>query len=124
MIARERTMRESEYAAPSTIRRRLAALSSLYKHLSSRRRQFAHSITSSADSTRECGTVKPRCCAVFKFITRLNLSGRSIGRSAGLAPFSTLPTMADNFELLQQAERPPPHSITPSARGGCAWPKH
>ena len=33
VIAWERTMRETEHAAPSTIRRRLAALSSLYKHL-------------------------------------------------------------------------------------------
>jgi integrase/recombinase XerD len=33
VIAWERFMRESEHAAPSTIRRRLAALSSLYKHL-------------------------------------------------------------------------------------------
>jgi site-specific recombinase XerD len=33
VIAWERYMRESEYAAASTIRRRLAALSSLYKHL-------------------------------------------------------------------------------------------
>src|SRR5271155_3437483 len=33
VIAWERYMRESEYAASSTIRRRLAALSSLYKHL-------------------------------------------------------------------------------------------
>jgi site-specific recombinase XerD len=33
VIAWERTMREVEHAAASTIRRRLAALSSLYKHL-------------------------------------------------------------------------------------------
>jgi site-specific recombinase XerD len=33
VITWERHMRESEHAAPSTIRRRLAALSSLYKHL-------------------------------------------------------------------------------------------
>src|SRR5271167_794763 len=33
VIAWERFMRESEHAAPSTIRRRLAALSSLFKHL-------------------------------------------------------------------------------------------
>jgi integrase/recombinase XerD len=33
VIAWERFMRETEHAAPSTIRRRLAALSSLYKHL-------------------------------------------------------------------------------------------
>jgi site-specific recombinase XerD len=33
VIAWERLMRETEGAAPSTIRRRLAALSSLYKHL-------------------------------------------------------------------------------------------
>ena len=33
VIAWERYMREIEHAAPSTIRRRLAALSSLYKHL-------------------------------------------------------------------------------------------
>jgi integrase/recombinase XerD len=33
VIAWERYMREVERAAPSTIRRRLAALSSLYKHL-------------------------------------------------------------------------------------------
>lgn len=33
VIAWERTMRETEHAAPSTIRRRLSALSSLFKHL-------------------------------------------------------------------------------------------
>ena len=33
VIAWERTMRETERAAPSTIRRRLSALSSLFKHL-------------------------------------------------------------------------------------------
>ena len=33
VIAWERAMREAEHAAPSTIRRRLAALSSLFKHL-------------------------------------------------------------------------------------------
>lgn len=33
MIAWERIMREQENAAPSTVRRRLAALSSLFKHL-------------------------------------------------------------------------------------------
>jgi integrase/recombinase XerD len=33
VIAWERFMRETEHAAPSTVRRRLAALSSLYKHL-------------------------------------------------------------------------------------------
>ena len=33
VIAWERTMREAEHAAPSTIRRRLSALSSLFKHL-------------------------------------------------------------------------------------------
>ena len=33
VIAWERYMRETEHAAASTIRRRLAALSSLYKHL-------------------------------------------------------------------------------------------
>lgn len=33
VIAWERSMRESEHAAPSTIRRRLSALSSLFKHL-------------------------------------------------------------------------------------------
>src|SRR5271155_2903220 len=32
VIAWERIMRESEHAAPSTVRRRLAALSSLFKH--------------------------------------------------------------------------------------------
>jgi integrase/recombinase XerD len=33
VIAWERFMRESEHAAPSTIRRRVAALSSMFKHL-------------------------------------------------------------------------------------------
>jgi integrase len=33
VIAWERFMRETEHAAPSTVRRRLAALSSLFKHL-------------------------------------------------------------------------------------------
>src|SRR5262249_24155067 len=50
-----------------------------------------HSITSSARSRMEVGTVTPRVLAVLRFTTSWNWAGRSIGRSAGLRPCSTLP---------------------------------
>jgi hypothetical protein len=53
-----------------------------------------HSITSSARASSEVGTLRPSVLAVFKLMTSSNFVGRSIGSSAGLAPFSTLSTKA------------------------------
>ena len=47
-----------------------------------------HSITSSAATSRVCGTVSPSAFTVLRLMTRLNLVARSIGRSPGLSPFS------------------------------------
>jgi hypothetical protein len=57
------------------------------------RDEFAplHSITSSARSRMEVGMVRPTVLAVLRFTTSWNWVGRSIGRSAGLRPCSTLP---------------------------------
>src|SRR6516162_7227986 len=44
-----------------------------------------HSITSSAATSRFCGSVTPRAFAVLRLITSWNLVGCSTGRSAGLA---------------------------------------
>src|SRR5215472_3464765 len=53
-----------------------------------------HSITSSARSSIDVGTVRPSALAVFRLITISNLVGSSKGRSAGLAPLRILPTKA------------------------------
>src|SRR5262249_54987905 len=52
----------------------------------------AHSITSSARASSDCGTVRPSAFAVFRLITSSKLVGRSTGRSAGLAPLRILST--------------------------------
>jgi hypothetical protein len=49
----------------------------------------AHSITSSARARSNCGTVRSSAFAVLRLTTSLNLSGCSIGRSAGLTRFSS-----------------------------------
>src|SRR5215470_14708066 len=51
----------------------------------------AHSITSSASSIIDVGTVRPRDFAVFRLITSSNLVGCKTGRSAGFSPFRILP---------------------------------
>jgi hypothetical protein len=55
------------------------------------KRRRTHSITSSARSRMEVGMVTPRVLALLRFTTSWNWVGRSIGRSAGLRPCSTLP---------------------------------
>src|SRR5262249_14482573 len=50
-----------------------------------------HSMTSSARNNSDAGTDTPKTSALRKFRTNSNLVGRSIGRSAGLAPRSTFP---------------------------------
>ena len=50
----------------------------------------AHSITSSARNSRDCGIVRPSDLAVFKLMTNSNLVGCSTGSSAGFAPFKIL----------------------------------
>src|SRR5665213_109088 len=50
-----------------------------------------HSMTSSACASSTCGTVRPSALAVFRLMTNSNLVGCWTGRSAGLAPFRTLP---------------------------------
>ena len=51
-----------------------------------------YSITSSARASSVGGIVRPSDFAVFRLITRLNLVGCLIGKSAGLAPFRILST--------------------------------
>jgi hypothetical protein len=51
-----------------------------------------HSITSSARTRIVSGTVTPRAFAVLRLTTSSNRDGRSIGRSAGLAPPRMRPT--------------------------------
>jgi hypothetical protein len=51
-----------------------------------------HSITSSARTRSDSGTVSPSALAVLRFTASSNLAGRSIGRSAGLVPPKIRPT--------------------------------
>jgi len=51
-----------------------------------------HSITSSARTRSEGGTLRPSALAVFRLITISNLVGCSIGRSAGFVPLRILST--------------------------------
>jgi His Kinase A (phospho-acceptor) domain len=51
-----------------------------------------HSITSSARSRNDSEIVRPMALAVLRLTTSSNLVGRSIGRSAGFAPFKILST--------------------------------
>jgi hypothetical protein len=51
-----------------------------------------HSITRSARSSTDCGTVRPNARAVLRLITSSNLAGRSNGRSPGRAPLRILST--------------------------------
>src|SRR6516164_6095425 len=51
-----------------------------------------YSITSSARTSSEGGTVSPSALAVFMLITSSNLVGCSTGRSAGLVPLRILST--------------------------------
>ena len=51
-----------------------------------------HSITSSALTSSDCGTVKPSALAVLRLMIRSNFRGCSTGMSAGLAPFRISPT--------------------------------
>src|SRR6476646_3750836 len=56
------------------------------------RKQPLYSITSSARPSNEGGTVSPRALAVLRLITSSNLTGCSIGKSAGFSPFKTFCT--------------------------------
>ena len=51
-----------------------------------------HSITSSAATSRVCGTVRPSAFAVLRLMTKSNLVGCSTGNSVGLAPLRIRPT--------------------------------
>jgi len=51
-----------------------------------------HSITSSASSSIEGGTVRPRAFAVFTLMTNSNLVGCCTGRSPGFSPLRMRPT--------------------------------
>src|SRR6516165_8718060 len=55
-------------------------------------RDLRYSITSSARSKKSRLRFRPSALAVFRLITSSYLVGRSIGRSAGLAPLSILST--------------------------------
>jgi hypothetical protein len=50
-----------------------------------------HSITSSAVTSRDGGTVRPSMRAVWLLMTSSNFADCSTGRSAGLAPLRTRP---------------------------------
>jgi hypothetical protein len=52
--------------------------------------QVAHSMTSSARSSKDGGIVNPRAFAVFMLITISNVVGCSTGKSADLAPLKIL----------------------------------
>src|SRR5258707_8596375 len=54
--------------------------------------QQNYSITSSARTSMEGGTVRPSALAVFMLITSSNLVGCSTGRLEGLVPFRILST--------------------------------
>jgi len=60
--------------------------------LMSRSKPHHYSITSSARTSNEGGTVRPSALAVFMLITSANLVGRSTGRSEGLVPLRILST--------------------------------
>src|SRR5262252_2065716 len=53
-----------------------------------------HSITSSARSRNDSGTVRPSALAVVRLITRSNLVGCSTGSSPGFAPCKILSTIS------------------------------
>ena len=55
-------------------------------------KRHPYSITSSARTSNEGGTVRPSALAVFRLITSSNLVGCSTGRSAGLVPLRILST--------------------------------
>ena len=76
VIAWERYMRETEHAAASTIRRRLAALSSLYKHL------VRHD-----HAARRFGTAGPADRVTGRHVVR---SGRSLAAPRRYICFSSL----------------------------------
>jgi hypothetical protein len=52
----------------------------------------SYSITSSARTSKEGGTVRPSALAVLRLITNSNLVGCSTGRSEGLVPLRILST--------------------------------
>src|SRR5262249_51585098 len=74
------------------------------RHAADQRDELAspHSITSSAIASTPGGIVRPNVLAVLRLMTNSNLVGCSTGKSAGLAPFSILSTLA--------ARRTSPHS--------------
>ena len=57
-----------------------------------RSKQPIYSITSSASNCMEVGTVRPSAAAVFRLMTRSNLTGAWTGSSLGLAPRKTRST--------------------------------
>src|SRR5437762_957612 len=60
----------------------------------SQRETFGYSMTLSARNSTVCGIVRSSARAVFMLITKVNVVGRSIGMSAGLAPLRILSTKA------------------------------
>ena len=54
--------------------------------------QQTYSITSPASARSIGGTVNPNVCAVLRLITKSNLVGCNIGRSAGFSPLRIRPT--------------------------------
>jgi hypothetical protein len=65
-----------------------------------------YSITSSARSKTEVGMSRPKFFAARKLSTNSNFVGRSIGSSAGLVPFNTLPTMTPVWRYMSRRLTP------------------
>nr|QIP07855.1 diguanylate cyclase [Bradyrhizobium symbiodeficiens] len=65
-----------------------------------------YSITSSARTSNEGGTVRPSALAVFMLITSSNLVGLSTGNSEGLVPLSILSTMLPARRIRSLASTP------------------
>src|SRR5262249_32557710 len=73
-----------------------------------------HSITSSALTISELGTIRPRAFAVFKLIASSNLVGSCTGRSAGLSPLRMRSAYA--AACRNTSGRSTPYDIRPPSR--------
>ena len=73
-------------------RARRRAMSEMCQYRTHAKQSPRYSITSSARTSNDGGTVRPSSLAVFMLITSSNLVGCSTGRSAGLVPLRILST--------------------------------
>ena len=63
----------------------------------------AYSITSSARSSSEAGTVRPSVFAVLRLITSWYFVGACTGRLAGLSPLRMRSTLPPDYEQMLKA---------------------